>query len=134
MFCWFYEDHYCYYNFKIIPDKRDIINGLHRLTYYLEFFIWQCDLFITFGNWINFTKINILFCISWLLGTQNSGRENYSISLYSGKKSSTQPPTLFWDRNDFHFISFSIQKKLVFNQKLVNKKTKCLWEKWPILN
>lgn len=45
-----------------------------------------------------------------------------------------QPPTLFWDRIITYSISLSIQKKLVFNQKLVIKKEKYYWKKWPIPN
>lgn len=79
-------------------------------------------------------KINILFCISWLLRTQISGKDNYSIFLYSGQKSSTQPPTLFWDRTYFRSISLSIQKKLFFNQKIIINKEKYFWGICPIPN
>lgn len=46
----------------------------------------------------------------------------------------TQTPTLFWERTNIYLIYLSIQKKLVFHQKLVIKKKKYCWEKWSIPN
>lgn len=133
MFCWFCEDHYYYYNFKIIPDKRDIINALNRLKYCLDIFIWQCDFFITFDSWTVFMRSIYYFAFP-----------DYLVFKPLVEKTILYFCILDWSLLLSHQFCFesgltsipslSIQKKLVFNQKLVINKEKYLWGIWPIPN
>lgn len=133
IFGWFYENHdHCYIFFSTLSGSRSLWLDYTRWLILLGNFHLQCDFFcLHSAAELNLWNQDIILPLLPTLYSDLLQRKIVSVSVFC---IGTQPPTLFRDRTNIYPISFSIQRKLVFNQKLVIKKEKYYWDKWPLPN
>lgn len=133
IFGWFYENHdHCYIFFQPFQVAGHYDWIIQDDLYCLGIFIWQCDFFcLHSATELILWNQDIILPLLPTLYSDLLQRKIVSVSVFC---IGTQPPTLFRDRTNIYPISFSIQRKLVFNQKLVIKKEKYYWDKWPLPN